>query len=117
MKIFELFDHNLDISDHLVQAALDFLTPLVSSNVPFVTIRQVTDDLRNTRPGIVIDRSLVMRILDPNTMKCVKKIEGDKVYLQQPDNTMRAVSDDQAEKDRGNIKDKAQDQAIKSIKN
>ena len=115
MRLLELFDQTgADLGDRLKQSALDLLTPLVANKVPFVTVDQVIDMLRDTRPGLMIDRSLVMSVLDPDSIKAVKKIDGDRIYLQQPENDDHSVDVDQAEKDKQTVMKKGQNAAKKA---
>ena len=105
----------LTVKGRLQQMAIDFLTPLVAHKVPFVTVQQIIDELQNTRPGIILDRAFVMNLLDPNTMKVVQSIEGDRVYLQAPDKINHEVDDDDAEKEVDKIKDMAKNKAKKDV--
>ena len=83
MNLFELFQTDkLSVSDRLQQTAIDFLTPLVAHRVPFVTVQQVVDELRDAGPGILVDRALVMSILDPEKIKVVQSIEGDRIIVE-----------------------------------
>lgn len=117
MNILEIFeDEVLDVRERLKQNALDIITPFVANNVPFITVQQVIDTLRNSRPGVFIDRGLIMNILEPTSIKLISKIEGDKIYLQKPVDDLRAASDDQEEKDIDHVKAKARDTAKKHIK-
>jgi hypothetical protein len=119
MLLFELFNQTsepLTIKSRLQQMAIDFLTPLVAHKVPFITVQQMVDELRQMRPGILVDRSFIMSILDPNVVKAVKSIEGDNINLQQPDSIERAVDSDDAEKEVDKIKDMAKEKAKKDVK-
>lgn len=114
MLLCELFDPD-EMTDQLRQAALDYLTPLLSQNVPFVTINQMIEALRNSQFGIVINRPVIMDILDPDKVEAVSKIEGDRIYLNRPDEADREVDADQQEQDQEQVADMAQDQAKKTI--
>jgi hypothetical protein len=114
MFLFELFDAD-EMTDQLQQAALDYLTPLLSQNVPFVTVNQMIEALRNSQFGIVINRPVIMDLLDPDKVEAVAKIEGDRIYLKKPDEVDREVDDDEAEQDQEQVSLKAQDQAQKNI--
>ena len=115
MRLNELFDNNnpqMSIANRLKQAALDIITPLLAHRVPFITVQNVIDELRDTRSGIVVDRSLVMKLLNPMKVKAVSKIEGDRIYLSPPDEGPAAQnSKDEAENNIQNVKDKAIKQA------
>lgn len=114
MLLYELFDHT-EMTEQLRQAALDYLTPLLSQNVPFVTMNQIIEALRQNHFGVVINRAMIMELLDPDQNEAIGKIEGDRIYLQQPDAEVRDVDAEDAEKDQEQVTDIAQDQAKKSI--
>ena len=84
MLLCEIFDDNLNITNDIRQYVMDVLTPMVAAHVPFVTVQQVIDELRDMRTGVSIDRGLIMNILDPNKIKIIKKIEGDNIYFNDP---------------------------------
>lgn len=118
MKLFELFADAAgdgDMISTLRQDAIDMLMPLAAQKVPYVTVQAIIDKLRTYETGITIDRALVMQILDPNAVKLVTKIEGDKVYFTLPDEQDRAVDDTQKVKDAEHTKSTAQDQAKKAV--
>ena len=116
LELFDVEEKAPPIKDRLEQTAIDFLTPLVAHKVPFVTVQQVVDELRKSRPGLLVDRALVMSILDPEKVKAVKSIEGDRINLQQPDSIDRKVDDEGAEKEVEKIKDIAKKKAADDIK-
>lgn len=118
MYLSELFNDEggMTVSDHLKQAALDFLIPLAGKKVEFATVGQVIDALRQRRPGIVIDRAMVMDLVNPNKVKLVKKIEGDRIYLQLPSAESRGLAQDDKEKEKEDIERKATKQALKQTK-
>jgi len=118
MLLCELFKektNNFSLKSRLQQAVIDFLTPLVAHKVPFVTVQQMIDEIRNMRPGLLVDRSLIMTLLDPDIVKTVKSIEGDRIYLQQPEEIEHEVDDDSAEKEVEKIKYMAKQKAKKDI--
>lgn len=119
MRLNELFDQPAakptTILDRLRHMTIDFLTPLVAHKVPFITVQQMVDELRRRRPGILVDRALVMTLLDPETVKSVKDIDGDRINLQQPDQIEHAVDDDGAEAEVNKIKDMAKQKATKDV--
>ncbi len=115
MLLFELFDSNGEMMEQLRQAALDFITPLLGQDLPFVTVQQVIDALRNDKMGISITRGLVMQILNPDQVKAVDKIEGDRIYLSNPENPPSETSQDDKEKEAEQVTDMAQDQAKKQV--
>jgi hypothetical protein len=115
MLLFELFDDTAmqdndqpqaDTSgkmfQRLRQAALDLITPSLGQNVPFVTMQQVVQGMSRQDTGIVMTPGLVMQLLDPEQVKAVKKIEGDRIYLARP-----GMPDDDRETDEAQA---AQDQ-------
>jgi hypothetical protein len=114
MFLRELFEPGV-MTYHLRQAALDYLTPFLSQNVPFVTIDQMIDALRHGQFGLVITRSMVMDLLDPEQVKAVSKIEGDHIYLNNPDEAAREVGQEDAEKDQDHVADMAVDQVKKTL--
>ncbi|CAM6054955.1 unnamed protein product [Sphagnum tenellum] len=95
--------------------AIDYLTPLVAHKVPFITVQQAVDELRRMRPGILVDRAMIMSLLDPEKVKAVKSIEGDRINLQQPDQIDNKVDDDDAQKEVDKIKDMAKQKAQKDV--
>lgn len=115
MLLCELFEDPGEMTQHLRQAALDYLTPLLSQNVPFITIQQMIDALRHAQLGLVINRSMVMDILNPDEVQAVDKIEGDRIYLTQPDGEDRDVDADKAEQDQQHVANMAADQAKKTL--
>ena len=116
MLILELFDKNGEMMQQMRQSILDIITPLVSQNVPFVTVQQVIDGLRHTKTGISIDRSMIMRLLDPDEVKSIDKIEGDRIYLRNDDGgSTREVDQQDAEKDKEQVQQTAQNQAQKEL--
>jgi hypothetical protein len=110
MLLLELFEPD-EMSNQLRQAALDYLTPLLSQNVPFVTINQMIEALRNSQFGIVINRAMIMDILDPDQVEAVSKIEGDRIFLATPDAETREVDAEDQQKDQEHVADMAQNQA------
>src|SRR4051812_44695612 len=94
------------MTSQLQQAALDYLTPLLAQNVPFVTIDQMVEALRSREFGIIISRPLIMDLLNPEQIEAVSKIEGDRIYLQSADgDETREVDADDAEKDKERVGD------------
>lgn len=116
MYLFELYsDDSASVVDDLRSEMLNYLTPLVSSGVKFITIEDAEKSLKNLRSGLIIDRGLVMRVLDPNAIKMVKKISGNRIYLDIPVDEMTAKTQDQEEKDEKKVSDMASKQAKKEI--
>jgi hypothetical protein len=119
MRLNELFSDppakKHTVTDRLRDMAIDFLTPLVAHKVPFITVQQIVDELRRRRPGILVDRALVMSLLDPETIKSVKDIDGDRINLQQPESIEHAVDDDGAQAEVDKIKDMAKSKAQKDV--
>lgn len=127
MLLLELFDDSENDDDQSVpshgemrqqlrQAALDIITPMLGQNVPFVTMKQIVDSMSGARFGIVITPALIMDILNPDEVKAVSKIEGDRIYLQDPSSTDREVNKDQAEQDAEKVSDMAVNQINQEIK-
>jgi len=116
MRLFELFDDSPpDVTDDIKQSLMDILTPMVASRVPFVTIQQIIEKLTQLRTGVMIDRNLIMTLLDPDQIKIISKIEGDRVYLSNPNAPDRSLGKDDAEKEKEHVDDMAQKQAQKSM--
>jgi hypothetical protein len=116
MYLFELFDEqSLDVTDNIKSSLMDILTPLVASEVPFVTFNQLIDKMNSSGTGLSIDRALIMDLLDPDKVKMVSKIEGDRIYLTSPDGADRSVTKDDAVKDQEHVSKMATDQASKSM--
>ena len=116
MRLDELFDSGTSIKSGLQQATIDILTPLLANKVPFVTIQSVIDNLRASRPGIVIDRALIMNILDPNQIQSISKIEGDRIYLQSPDEDSVNSSEDEEQDQIDKVKQDAMAKAQSDVK-
>lgn len=118
MLLLELFSSGGDMMDQMRQDALDVITPYLGMKVPFVTVNQVIDGLRsNSNLGIVIDRSLIMDLLNPENVKAVDKIEGNRIYLTNPEAVSREVDADDKEKDQEQVTQMAQDQAKQQTQN
>ena len=116
MLLCELFDENpLEVTDELKSDLMDVLTPMVAHEVPFVTVQQIIDKLRDMHTGIAVDRALIFNLLDPDQVKMVKKIEGDRIYLTQPLPTDREVGEDDKEKEAEHVSDMATQQAQKNV--
>ena len=101
--------------DTMRQQLLDYLTPLVAHEVDFVSIHDIANTLNNLRTGMEIDRALIMELIDPDELKIVKRIEGDKVYLDTVQAAQSNASADEKAKDEEKVKSKATDQAKKEI--
>jgi hypothetical protein len=114
MLLCELFEPD-EMTEQLRQAALDYLTPLLSQGVPFVTINQMIEALRNNNFGLVINRPMIMDILDPDQVEAIDKIEGDRIVLASPEAQNREVDAEDEEQDQEHVADMAQDQAKKSL--
>jgi hypothetical protein len=120
MRLFELFamdedDNSGDMQTSLRNDAIDMLMPLAAQGVPFVTVQAVQQKLGQNGSGIDIDRNMIMTLLDPNEVKLVTKIEGDKIYFQIPDADSRKVDDTQKVKDAEKTADKGTKQAVKKV--
>ena len=109
-------DHDEGMLSSLRQQVMDYLTPLVAHDVDSVSVQSIVDELTDFRSGLEIDRALVMQIMNPETMKLVKRIDGDTIYLNivaamQPN----AETQDQKERDAQTISNKAVTQAKKEL--
>lgn len=117
MRLEELFeDEEGSVVDDLRAAILDMLTPLAAQGVPKVSIQAIIDKMRDVHSGVAVDRALVMHVLDPQTVKMVKKIEGDSVFFSLADDEANAASEDEEQKAADRVKSTAVDQAKKQIK-
>lgn len=116
MYLFELFggDEN-SLLDRLRVQVMDFLTPLAAKKVEYIPIQHVADILADARSGLIIDRGLIMQIIDPETCKLVNKVEGDKVYLSLPVDEMSAKTAEDEQKEKDEIAQKAAKVAKKEI--
>jgi hypothetical protein len=124
MILLELFDANdpqlddgQDLRKDLKNDAIDILMPFAAHGVPFVTVQNVIDKLGEAKSGLVIDRALVMDILNPEEVKIVKKIEGDKIWLTIPEpvDGQREVTQQKQEQDKQKTINMAQQQAKKQV--
>jgi pyridoxine 5'-phosphate synthase PdxJ len=117
MRYHEIIREDDSTMDPVRSAVVDILTPLASNGVQFVTVQQVLDQLKASDTGVAIDRSLLMDILNPDQVKIVKSIEGDRINLNTgKDGSQRAVSQQQKQSEEDKIKNTAADQAMKNIK-
>lgn len=116
MRLYEILDNRpLDITEDLRQNIMDILTPMVAAKVPFVTIDQVIESLDSLRRGITIDRNLIMSILNPDKIKIISKIDGDRVYLSSPTSPTRSLKKDDEQKEKEHVADMAKKQASKNM--
>lgn len=116
MFLSEIFsDSSVNIIGDMRGLMIDVLTPLAANKVPYVTIQQVVDRLREVRSGVRVDRSLVMNILDPNKVELIKKIEGDRVYLNLPIPDEIEQKEDDAERNKDKIRKSANKQAQRNV--
>ena len=116
MRLYEFLDQTKGMLGSLRQQIMDYLTPLVAHDVDSVSVQSIIDELGDFRSGLEIDRSLVMQIMNPESMKLVKRIDGDTIYLNivaamQPN----AETQDQKERDAQTISNKATTQARKEL--
>lgn len=113
MRLDELFaDFTANsLRQRLTQDILDLITPLLAQHVPFITMHQVIDLVRTTRPGIAIDRGTIMELLDPEQIPAISKIEGDRIYLQGQPPPGGESGEEAAEQDRKHVHDTAVQQA------
>jgi hypothetical protein len=118
MLLKELFDDgSLDVENDIKQNLMDILTPMVAAHVPFVTIQQIIDKMNQFNMGISIDRSFIMNLLDPDQIKIIDKIEGDRVYLTNEQSPDRSLGKDDEEQEEEHVEDMAKKQASKDLSN
>ena len=115
MYLFELFEDEGGITETLRAQIMDYLTPLAASEVEWIPIQSIADTLVGARTGLVIDRSLIMRLIDPEVCKLVNKVEGDKVYLSLPVDEISAKTEHDQEKDKEHVERTAVQQAKKQV--
>jgi hypothetical protein len=112
MRLYEFLDSNQGMMDSLRQTVMDYLTPLVARKVSEISIQNIEDTLRSYDSGLTIDRGLMMELIDPDKMKLVKKITGDKIYL----NALAAMNSASTQEDKEKQADKLSDKATKQAK-
>lgn len=115
MLLIELFDNGGVMTNRLRQAALEVITPLLGERVPFITVQQIVDALRNQNLGLVIDRALVMKLLDPNEVQAVAEIKGDRIYLAKPEPPDQEQNAEGKQKQQADVSKAAQQQAKKEV--
>lgn len=115
MRIYELFES--DTTQDLRNAALDFLTPLLAQHVPFVTVDAVIDALQRQNFNLVIDRTLVQTLLDPDIVEAVAEIDSHgRIKLQYPgEDEHTEMAADDAKKAQNHVADMAVDQVKKEL--
>jgi hypothetical protein len=96
---------------------MDYLTPLAVQKVESIPIQDIEDILKQARSGLIIDRGLIMQLLDPNDCKLVSKIEGDTVYITLPVADMSAKTDQDDERDKEKIANTASKVAMDQVGN
>lgn len=115
MLLCELFDPG-EMTEQLRQAALDYLTPFLSQKVPFITVDQMIDALHHSQFGLVINRGMIMDLLNPQQVEAVDKIEGDRIFLKNPDEAPPSETDaEQQVKNQDHVADMAVDQIKQSL--
>jgi hypothetical protein len=123
MRLDELFndgpvEDNEDTAiNHLRSQVMDYLTPLAVQKVESIPIQDIEDILKQARSGLIIDRGLIMQLLDPNDCKLVSKIEGDTVYITLPVADMSAKTDQDDERDKEKIANTASKVAMDQVGN
>jgi hypothetical protein len=117
MRYRELMNESGGSSQSLASRILDILTPIASNGIVSISLDNVISKVQSIPTGLHVDREMLMDILDPNKFPLIKKIEGDQLYLQQPEVAIRSVDDEQKETEADDIKNKAEKQAVKNIKN
>lgn len=95
------------VMNGLRNTVMAMLTPLAANGVPYVTLQQLIDKLSQEGSGVTIDRNLLYTLIDPDKLRLVKSVEGDRVYLQLPTS---ANSDKEKNRKEDEIKKKEQQQ-------
>jgi hypothetical protein len=117
MFLFEFLGQpSSHLKDDMRASILDVLTPLAANKVEFISIDRVIEKLKTSSAGLTIDRDVVMQVLDPNEVKLVKKIEGDKIFLTLPSPTANADNEKEHERKVKKIHTTASKQAQKAVK-
>lgn len=121
MLLHEFFDRHIDntvnVRDDVRNYLLDILTPLASSGVPFVSIEGLLQKLEGLDLGIFIDKDLIMDVLDPEEVKIIQKVDGEKVYFDvMVDNGEAKIAANKREKDKAHVEKMASDAASKALK-
>lgn len=116
MILREFFDdRDGEVIKNLRSQVTDELLRLVTNGVEEIEMAEVASLLRQARTGMIIDRGLIMRVLDPNECKAVKSIEGNKILLSFPADELQAKAEDDKQRDAEAIQKRAMDVAKKSI--
>lgn len=115
MFLFELFNDEGGMINLLRSQVVDFLTPLAAEKAEYVTMQEIADFLRDAKTGLMIDRGMIMNLIDPKECKMVKEIQGDKVYLALPLDDMSAKTEDNEERDREKVANTASTAAKKAV--
>ncbi len=110
MYLYELFSDKDDapvgdVMQGMRKKVIDILVPLAANGVPYVTIQQLVDKIGEQHSGISIDRNFVYTLLNPDEVRLVKSVEGDRIYLELPTGEN---SDKQKKRKEDAIKDKEQ---------
>lgn len=116
MHLWELFENTQgDAEARLRSLMLDYLTPLYATGVKKVAMDGVIEKLQQIRSGMVVDRDMVMTVLDPDNNEMIEKIDGDFIHFQY-EPTGQESDETAAQKDQNKVEDRAIDQAKKNIK-
>lgn len=116
MRYSEIIQESGGANQSLASRILDILTPIASNGIVSISLDKVINKVQSIPTGLQVDREMLMDILDPNKFPLIKKIEGDQLYLQQPELAIRSVDDEQKETEADDIKKTAEKQAVKNIK-
>ena len=114
MRLWEILEDK-SLIQQLRDDVTDLLLPLAAHGVPFITVQAIEERLRDINSGVVIDRSLVMQVIDPDVVKLITRIEGDKVYFKVPLIQHFKSNVDTAAKDKMQVHNAATKQAKKNI--
>jgi hypothetical protein len=96
------------VMPELQQAATNMIVPLINQRVPFMTMQQAIQGLSSTEQGITISRQMIIDIFSPEKIKAIKKVEGDRIWFQYPD-------DEHSDEQKTQGKDKVADMAAAEI--
>ncbi len=123
MRLDELFlgDEGLPVGGgemvkHLRSLVLDYLTPLAAHKIEAVTMDDIREVLELDKSGLMIDRNLMMQVLDPDSCRMVKKIDGDTVYISFPVADKADETQEKIDQNINSVKKTAGAEAMKAVK-
>lgn len=116
MRLFELFDDYSSVLSQMRSTVMDILTPVAANGVESVSLSALMKKLEEVDAGIVLDRDLALKILNPDIIRLITKVEGDRVYLDQPSKISSSSNERETIKKVKRVKKMATKAAKKRIK-